>query len=545
MVKRLNKTVIGMAALTVGMVIGGQTVVNADTQPSLAGTQIEQGTTSSNSTSVVVDNEVQTFAPAQEVYDVMHDKANTVYDFGIGPNGFEQYGVDAPDGMTYGIRADGDTNHTLIAIAKGKVSASHVGSKLIDPKVRQAIELLNNRANKIVNQGSNDTGKSIKFLVGTPDGKAYDILKDAKTNVPEITTVVNTSEVALPWRNMISFDSTNATQTDKVTVKSDGQSGSSQAVSASVKLESASGRANSAKATDPSASTTKSSQSVVPSNVVKRTASQTAKSSVSAQGTSVKKSVTVKKITPPAKKTAVTKIINVHGILYKNNQRVTGVVNSKQYISGKLANGQYKGVTYKNGKALTGINATDGLMYKSGKLLTGTYNRVRYLSGAAQAKDMTPRINVKDKFINKYGFTYYGYTNASGQKFTARQAAAGDRSVHKELNGKHVASNGSYTIVTPHKLDESGAFSGRNNVKFGWTKVLKAAQYKTKHKMLNGHSGIGLHLYDNKNKYLGSIERGTEPVTDEQGRWTGDFRMGRTTRSYDKGSKNPFFEISE
>ncbi|MCT0019976.1 hypothetical protein [Weissella cibaria] len=144
MVKRLNKTVIGMAALTVGMVIGGQTVVNADTQPSLAGTQIEQGTTSSNSTSVVVDNEVQTFAPAQEVYDVMHDKANTVYDFGIGPNGFEQYGVDAPDGMTYGIRADGDTNHTLIVIAKGKASASHVGSKLIDPRVRQAIELLNN-----------------------------------------------------------------------------------------------------------------------------------------------------------------------------------------------------------------------------------------------------------------------------------------------------------------------------------------------------------------------------------------------------------------
>jgi len=56
---------------------------------------------------------------------------------------------------------------------------------------------------------------------------------------------------------------------------------------------------------------------------------------------------------------------------------------------------------------------------------------------------------------------------------------------------------------------------------------------------------LDIHLYDNKNKYLRAIERDTEPVTDEQGRWTGDFRIGRTTRSYYKGSKNPFFKISE
>lgn len=56
---------------------------------------------------------------------------------------------------------------------------------------------------------------------------------------------------------------------------------------------------------------------------------------------------------------------------------------------------------------------------------------------------------------------------------------------------------------------------------------------------------LDIHLYDSKNKYLRAIERDTKPVTDEQGRWIGDFRMGRTTRSYYKEFKNPFFEISE
>lgn len=218
-------------------------------------------------------------------------------------------------------------------------------------------------------------------------------------------------------------------------------------------------------------------------------------------------------------------------IFYKNGDYFTGVYQGVLYKAGKKFDGFKNGKRYRNGleiktslvrvkgKLLTGINKIDGLYYKSGKLFSGKKGKVSYISGAAQAKDMTPKYNLKDKYTNRYGLTYYGYTNATGQKFTAKQAAAGDREVYTNYDGRKV--DGVVVHVRSLKYDELTIFSGREGMKVVTFGTPKHIWYK---------------IYDLKGHYLGSLAHGMRPVVNENNQWTGGSRLGAVlTFNYPKG----------